>query len=211
MLGLWQGSTETSAVVKGLLDELISRGLDPERPLLFVIDGHRALRKGIAHIFGDRALMQRCRVHKQRNVTEHLPKEKQKQASWRLRAAWAKSDSKQAQKELHQVVSWLRSINPSAAHSLEEGLEETLTLQKLRVNHRLAQCLSSTNMIESCFSRTGSLIQRVKQWHDGEMVQRWAAAALKLAEKGFRRIRVFEHLGALEEALSETQNNLKAA
>src|SRR5262245_4637553 len=191
VLGLWQGSTETGAIVKGLLEDLISRGLDPERPLLFVIDGHKALRSGIARIFGDRALVQRCRVHKQRNIVEHLPKEKQNQAAWRLRAAWAKSDPKEAQKELRAVVNWLRSINPCAASSLEEGLEETLTLQNLGVNHRLACCLSSTNMIESCFSRTGSLIQRVKQWHDGEMVHRWAAAALMLAQKGFRRIRAF--------------------
>ena len=98
-----------------------------------------------------------------------------------------------------------------AARSLEEGLEETLTLQKLGVNRRLADCLSSTNMIESCFARAGSLLHRVKRWHDGKMILRWAASALKVAEKGFRRIRAFEHLGALEEALTHSDNLLKAA
>ena len=211
VLGLWQGGTENTTVVKALLEDLVARGLNPERKLLFVIDGNKALRSALSRVFGERAVVQRCRVHKERNVTEHLPKDKQKQASWRLRAAWARSNATEAERELRKVTGWLRGINPSAANSLEEGLEETLTLQKLGVNHRLAHCLSSTNMIESCFSRTGSLVQRVKHWQHGEMVQRWAAAALKVAQKGFRRVRAFEHLGALEDALSQSENLLKAA
>ena len=98
-----------------------------------------------------------------------------------------------------------------AARSLREGLEETLTLQKLGINARLAHCLSSTNMIESCFSHSGSMTQRVKHWRDGRMVLRWAAATLRHAERAFRRVRGFEHLAQLEEALSESQSILKAA
>ena len=211
VLGLWQGGTENLTVVKALLEDLVARGLDPERQRLFVIDGSKALRSAISRVLGDKALVQRCRVHKQRNVTEHLPKDKQGQAAWRLRTAWAKSDPKEAEKELRKVVHWLRGINPMAARSLEEGLEETLTLQKLGVNHRLARYFSSTNAIESCFARTGSLMRRTNRWYDGEMVQRWAAAALKVAAKGFRRISAFEHLGALKEALEQSETILKAA
>lgn len=211
VLGLWEGATENTTVVKGLLEDLVARGLDPQHKLLVVMDGGKALRKAVHLVFGDRAVVQRCRVHKQRNVVEHLPEDKQAQASWRLRAAWSKSDPKTAEKELRKIVTWLEGISPMAARSLQEGLEETLTLQKLGVNPRLAECLSSTNMIESCFARATSLLQRVKRWHDGTTVLRWAAASLRMAEKGFRRIRAFEHLGALEEALTESETLLKAA
>jgi putative transposase len=211
VLGLWEGATENTIVVKALLEDLVARGLDPQHKLLVVMDGGKALRKAVHQVFGDRAVVQRCRVHKQRNVVEHLPEDKQAQAIWRLRAAWSKSDPKTAEKELRKIVSWLEGISPMAARSLQEGLEETLTLQKLGVNPRLAECLSSTNMIESCFARATSLLQRVKRWHDGKTVLRWAAASLRMAEKGFRRIRAFEHLGALEEALTESETLLKAA
>ena len=211
VLGLWEGATENAIVVKGLLEDLVARGLETHRKLLVVMDGGKALRKAVQQVFGDNAVVQRCRVHKQRNVVEHLPKEKQAQAIWRLRAAWGKADAKAAEKELRKIVSWLEDISPMAARSLQEGLEETLTLQKLGINRRLADCLSSTNMIESCFARAGSLMHRVKRWHDGKMVLRWAATTLKVAEKGFRRIRAFEHLGALDESLSDSDNILKAA
>lgn len=211
VLGLWEGATENTTVVKGLLEDLIARGLDSQHPLLIVLDGGKALRKAVHQVFGSQAVVQRCRVHKQRNVVEHLPQDKQRQAIWRLRAAWAKSDPKAAEKELHKIVQWLEHISPMAARSLQEGLEETLTLQKLGINRLLAHTLSSTNIIESVFAHTGSLTHRVKRWHDGKMVLRWAAATLLRAEKGFRRIRGFEHLGALEEALTQGQSLLKAA
>lgn len=211
VLGLWEGATENATVVKGLLEDLVSRGLDPQQKLLIVMDGSKALRKAVDLVFGDQALVQRCRVHKQRNVVEHLPQEKQGQAIWRLRSAWSKADPKAAEKELHSTARWLEGISPMAARSLREGLEETLTLQKLGINARLAHCLSSTNMIESCFSHTGSMTQRVKHWRDGTMVLRWAAATLRHAEKSFRRVHGFEHLGQLQEALSETTSTLNAA
>ena len=211
VLGLWEGATENTTVVKGLLEDLIARGLDPQHPLLIVMDGGKALRKAVQQVFGSQALVQRCRVHKQRNVVEHLPKEKQSQAIWRLRAAWAKADPKAAEKELHKIVQWLESISPMAARSLQEGLEETLTLQKLGINRVLAQTLSSTNIIESVFAHTGFLAHRVKHWQDGNMVLRWAAATLLRAQKSFRRIRGFEHLGALAEALTLNHSILKAA
>ena len=121
VLGLWHGATENSTVAKALLEDLMKRGLDPNRPMLFVIDGSKALRKAIREVFGASAPVQRCRVHKQRNIVEHLPKNKQQQAIWRLRTAWEKSNPQEAEAELREIVGWLEGISPSAARSLEEA------------------------------------------------------------------------------------------
>ena len=213
VLGLWHGATENSTVATALLEDLQGRGLNPQQAILVVMDGSKALRKAIATVLGDRAVVQRCRVHKQRNVVEHLPKEKQGQAIWRLRGAWDKKDPQQAEKELKRVVQWLKPISPTAARSLEEGLEETLTLQRLHINHALARTFSSTNMIESCFSQVETMTARVKYWRDGAMVVRWAAAALLFAESRFRRINGMEQLNELIESLQGLTNEdiLKAA
>lgn len=203
VLGLWHGATENSTVVGALLEDLEARGLKPAHPLLVVIDGSKALRKAVQTVLGDRAVVQRCRVHKQRNVVEHLPREKQRQAIWRLRAAWDKKDPKEAEKELRKIAQWLESFSPMAARSLKEGLEETLTLQRLGINSKLGRILSSTNVIESCFARVEHWTRRVKQWRDPGMVLRWSASALLIAEKGFRRLNGYEQFTALEEALKE--------
>lgn len=201
VLGLWHGATENSTVVTGLLHDLIERGLDPSRRILVVLDGAKALRKAVETIFGDNALVQRCRVHKQRNIVEHLPKEKQKQAIWKLRGAWAKNGPAEALKELRSVGRWLDEISPGAARSLEEGLEETLTLQRLGINELVARSFSSTNLIESCFSRSRNWTARVKRWRNAKMILRWSAAALLVAEGGFRKVRGFRHIHELENAL----------
>ena len=184
----------------------MERGLDPNRPMLFVIDGSKALRKAICEVFGASAPVQRCRVHKQRNIVEHLPKNKQQQAIWRLRTAWEKSNPREAEAELREIVGWLENISPSAARSLEEALQETLTLQKLGVNGLLLKSLSSTNLIESCFSRSGEWCSRVKNWSGPKMLIRWTAAGLLQAEKGFHRIRGYRHLQRLASALQKNMN-----
>jgi putative transposase len=207
VLGLWHGATENSTVVRMLLADLRERGLDTERAILVVIDGAKALYKAVKEVFGERALIQRCRVHKLRNVMEHLPKEKQQQAAWRLRGAWAKSSAEAALQELRATVKWLDTISPSAARSLEDGLLETLTLHRLGINELLRSSLSSTNLIESCFSRTEAWTRRVKRWRNGKMVLRWGAAALLVAEAGFRRIRGHAHLSQLKAALVAHQNS----
>lgn len=138
VLGLWHGATENSTVAKGLLEDLMERGLDPSNPLLFIIDGSKALRKAIREVFGSHAPVQRCRVHKQRNIIEYLPKQKRQQAIWRLRVAWDKSDPEEAKAQLRKTVRWLDAISPSAARSLEEGLEETLTLHAETRDQRYA-------------------------------------------------------------------------
>lgn len=205
VLGLWHGATENSAVVGALLEDLEARGLKPAHPILVVMDGSKALRKAVQTVLGDRAVVQRCRVHKQRNVVEHLPREKQRQAIWRLRAAWDKKEAKEAEKELRKIAQWLESFSPMAARSLKEGLEETLTLQRLGINSKLGRILSSTNVIESCFARVEHWTHRVKQWRDPAMVLRWSASALLIAEKGFRRFNGYEQFTALEDALKDIQ------
>jgi transposase-like protein len=207
VLGLWHGATENSTVARALLSDLRERGLDTEAALLVVIDGAKALHKAVKEVFGERALIQRCRVHKLRNVMEHLPKEKQQQAAWRLRGAWAKPSAEAALQELRATVKWLDAISPSAARSLEDGLAETLTLHRLGINELLRRSLSSTNLIESCFSRTEAWTRRVKRWRNGKMVLRWGAAALLVAEAGFRRIRGHAHLPQLKAALVAHQNS----
>jgi putative transposase len=201
VLGLWQGATENSTLVRELLADLRERGLNTEAAILVVLDGAKALSKGVRDVFGERALIQRCRVHKLRNVLEHLPLEKRAQAAWRLRGAWAKSTPEEALKELRACVKWLDTISPSAARSLEEGLEETLTITRLGLHESLVRTFSSTNLIESCFARTESWTSRVKRWRDAKMVLRWGAAALLFAEKGFRRVRGCDHISQLIQAL----------
>ena len=201
VLGVWHGASENASVVKALLEDLVERGLDTKRSILVVIDGAKALRKAVRDVFGERALVQRCRIHKGRNVLEHLSKEKQRQAAWRLKAAWAQSDPRQAESELRKVVKWLEAISPGAARSLEEGLEETLTVSRLGLHEDLIKTFASTNPIESCFSRTEQLTRRVKRWRSGEMFLRWTGAALLFAEKGFRKVRGYRHLHQLSASL----------
>ena len=201
VLGLWHGATENSTLVRELLAELRERGLNTEASILVVLDGAKALSKGVKEVFGQRALIQRCRVHKLRNVLDHLPLEKRGQAAWRLRGAWARSNPEAALKELRACVKWLESFSPGGARSLEEGLQETLTVCRLGLQQSLVQSFNSTNLIESCFARTDAWTKRVKRWYDPQMVLRWGAAALLYAEKGFRRIKGCEHLCKLIQSL----------
>jgi transposase-like protein len=208
VLGLWHGATENSTLVRELLADFRERGLNTEAAMLVVIDGAKALAKGVKEVFGSRALVQRCRVHKLRNVLEHLPLNKRQQAAWRLRGAWAKGSPEAALKELLACVSWLEKLSPSAARSLEEGLEETLTVTRLSLPLSLVRSFHSTNLIESCFARTEAWTRRVKHWHGANMVMRWGAAALLFAEKGFYRLRGADNLGKLIHALERHQNEL---
>lgn len=205
VLGLWQGATENSTLVRELLADLRERGLNTEAAILVVLDGSKALYKGVREVFGELALIQRCRVHKLRNVLEHLPLDKRAQAAWRLRGAWAKSTPEQALRELRACVKWLETISPSAARSLEEGLEDTLTITRLGLDESLVRSFSSTNLIESCFARTQNWTSRVKRWRGAKMVLRWGAAALLFAEKGFRRVRGYRHMHQIIQVLANHQ------
>ena len=149
ILGLWEGVTENSELCISLLRDLVSRGLKTNRSYLFVIDGSKALKKGIIKVFGERTFIERCLVHKKRNVLDHLPKSYHREVGRMLEAAWNMFGYKEAKKELKNILSYLKQINPSAARSLEEGLEETLTLHRLGVPESLRRPLQSTNIIES--------------------------------------------------------------
>jgi len=213
VLGIWHGATENSTVVKGLLEDLVSRGLESERKMLVVLDGAKALRKAVSMVLGEQGLVQRCRIHKMRNVLDQLPEEKKAQAGWRLRSAWAKKDPKVAEKELRQTAQWLEASWPMAAASLLEGLAETLTVQNLNLPPMLCRILSNTNLIENCFAQAAHRTRQVKRWDGPKMILRWTAAALLAAEKNFRRIKGCEQLSLLEKALHEqvTSSTLKAA
>jgi putative transposase len=202
VLGLWQGATENTTVVKSLLEDLVARGLQQDRRYLFVIDGAKALRAAIEKVFGERAEVQRCQIHKRRNVKDHLPENCQKDYDRRIRNAYAMTHYEEARAELEKIVRQLERINPSAAHSLEEGLEETLTVHRLGVGERLRRTLSSTNPIESCLSTVERVARNVKRWREGDQSLRWTATGLLEAEKRFNRIKGYREIAALNRRLN---------
>src|SRR5665213_263240 len=202
VLGLWQGATENTTVVKELLEDLVARGLNPERRYLFVIDGAKALRAGIERVFGERAEVQRCQIHKRRNVKEHLPKSAQADTDRRIRNAYAMTDYTTAKAELEKIFRQPERINPSAARSLEEGLEETLTVHRLGVSKLLRPTLASTNPIESCFSIVGKVARNVKRWRVGNHALRWTATGLLEAEKKFHKVKGYRELEVLQRKLN---------
>jgi len=210
VLGLWSGATENAVVCGALLDDLITRGLSADKPYLFVLDGAKALKKAVTSRFGSKALIQRCRVHKKRNVAKHLPKQYHGMLSLKLRLAWGMTESDKALKELRKVHDWLASINQAAAASLEEGMEETVTINRLGLPPQLRRLFASTNIIESCFSRAGDLCRGVKRWRDGNMAQRWAGAVLLEAETRFRRIQAYGQLPLLINALTRMLDQQEA-
>jgi len=202
VLGLWQGATENTTVVKELLEDLVARGLNSEHRYLFVIDGAKALRAGIERVFGEWAEVQRCQIHKRRNVAEHLPRSAQGDTVRRIRNAYAMKDYAAAKAELEKIFRQLERINPSAARSMEEGLEETLTVHRLGVGTLLRQSLASTNPIESCFSIVEKVARNVKRWREGEQTLRWTATGLLEAQKKFRRVKGYRELQLLHRRMN---------
>lgn len=211
VLGLWSGATENAEVCGALLDDLIERGLAKDKPYLFVLDGAKALKKAVVSRFGSRALIQRCRVHKKRNIQKYLPKKYHGMLSLKLKMAWGMTDYDKALKELRKVHDWLASLNQAAAESLDEGMEETLTINRLSLPPQLRRIFSSTNLIESCFSRAGDLCRNVKRWRDGNMAQRWAASVLLEAQSRFRRIHAYSQLPQLINAMATLLDRQEAA
>lgn len=197
MLGLWQGATENSTLCKSLLTDLRGRGLRTDRQTLFVLDGSKALAKGVSEVFGENAVLQRCQQHKRENVLSYLPKNYHSLVRQRLNVAWGMTSYSEAKKSLLRVVEYLETISQSAANSLREGLEETLTLHRLNASPGLRKVLSTTNPIESCFSRSRDLLRNVKAWKNEDMVCRWAAAVFLQAEKKFRKIKGFREIPLL--------------
>src|ERR1700691_724376 len=205
VLCLWQGATENTTVVQALLEDLEARGLNPKRRYLFVIDGAKALRAGIERVFGERAEVERCQIHKRRDVKEHLPKSAQGDYDRRIRNAYAWTEHGTAKAQLEKIFRQLERINPSAARSLEEGLEETLTVHRLGVGAVLRRKLATTNPIESCLSTVQRVARNVKRWREGNQPLRWTATGLLEAEKKFRRIKGYQEILLLKERLNPSR------
>ena len=202
VLGLWQGATENTTVVKELLGRP-GGAWSGSRAALLVRDRRRkALRAGIDRVFGERAEVQRCQIHKRRNVTEHLPKNAQGDYDRRIRNAYAMTDYAAAKAELEKIFRQLERINPSAAHSLEEGMEETLTVHRFGVGWLLRRTLASTNPIESCLSTVEKVARNVKRWREGGQALRWTATGLLEAQKKFRRVKGYRELELLHRRMN---------
>src|SRR6266849_6994497 len=202
-LGLWEGSTENKTVCTALLANLIERGLDPERPRLFVIDGGKAIRAAVVSTFGKHAVIQRCRAHKRRNVLDHLPQSERTFVGRKLDQAWKEPNAGRAEAQLRALAKHLEVKHPGAATSLLEGLEETLTVTRLGLSPSLLRTFKSTNPVESMISVGRTVARNVKRWRDGKMVLRWTAAGLLEAEKQFRRVNGYRDMPILRRALAQ--------
>ena len=188
VLGIREGATENTAVVSALLGELVERGLDFSTPWLYVLDGGKALAAAVRKHAGEAAFIQRCQVHKKRNVVDHLPDEHKADVRRKMQNAYAMAEYTDAKRALEQLHRELMDLNPSAARSLEEGMEETLTVHKLRVPDQLRRTLCCTNVIESAFSIVETVCRNVKRWRDGDHIERWVGSGLLVAERQFRKV-----------------------
>src|SRR5712671_133057 len=207
-LGLWEGSTENKTVCNALLGNLIERGLDPEQPRLFVIDGGKAIRAAITATFGKHGIIQRCRAHKRRNVLDHLPQSERAFIGRKLDQAWKEPNAERAEAQLRALAKHLDVKHPGAAASLLEGLEETLTVTRLGLSPTLLRTFKSTNPVESMISIGRTVAGNVKRWRDGKMVLRWTAAGLLEAEKQFRRVNGYREMAILRRALDQHYQGL---
>jgi transposase-like protein len=202
VLGLREGATENASVVSTLLSDLIERGLDFSTPRLYILDGGKALHSAVRRHGGEAALIQRCQVHKKRNVVDHLPDEYKSDVRRKMQNAYAMVDYDDAKRALERLHRELLEMNPSAARSLEEGMEETLTVHKLRVPDQLRRTLSSTNVIESAFSIVETVCRNVKRWRAGDQIERWVGSGLLVAERQFRRVIGYRQIPQLLSSLS---------
>ena len=200
-VGLWLGDTENKTVVTHLLADLVGRGLDISGGLLVVIDGAKALAAGVRKVFGDHALVQRCTLHKRRNVKEHLPKDQGGFVDRKLAKAFANPDPDAGLRAAKDLARALEREHPDAAASLREGLEEMFTVRRLGVSDRLARTLTCTNAIESMISISRTTARNVKRWRDGTMVKRWCAAGMLNAQRSFRRVKGCKDMPILVAAL----------
>ncbi|WP_353269187.1 transposase [Gemmatimonas sp.] len=201
ILGLVQTATENKRVCATFLRELVERGFHTPAGLLVVLDGAKGLSAAVRDVFGERVPIQRCQWHKRENVLRYLPKTQH--ALWRrkLQAAYAKATYGEAQRALRQLVKELEKSNASAARSLEEGLDETLTLHRLEAFTELGISFKTTNLIESVMARVGAKVHRVTHWRTSDQKQRWCAATLLEIEKQFRTVKGHQHLGLLQAVL----------
>src|ERR1700726_1092967 len=210
-LGLIEGATENTAVVQALVDNLVERGLDPAIPRLFVIDGAKALSKAIRRTFGRHTPIQRCQIHKARNIMRRLPPSLHASVRRVLRQAWELDDAEKAEKLIRNLARRLQDEAPGASASILEGLDEMLTVTRLGLPSQLRRALACTNIIENMMGTVRRVCRNVKRWRTASMALRWTAAAMLEAKKGFRKLKAYKQLPALRAALKahneKTSNN----
>jgi putative transposase len=204
-LGLIEGATENAATVQALIDNLIERGLDPTVPRLFIIDGAKALSKAIRRTFGPAAAIQRCQVHKARNIMERLPKSLHASVRRVLRQAWELDDADKAERLIRNLAQRLERDWSGVSGSILEGIDEILTITRLGLPKELRHSLACTNIIENVMGTVRRVCRNVKRWRSAAMAMRWTAAAMQEAAKGFRRLKAHKQLPALRAALEAHQ------
>jgi putative transposase len=200
-VGLWEGSTENKTVAKHLLADLVGRGLDAADGLLVVIDGAKALSTAVTAVFGANAAIQRCTVHKRRNIAEHLPEDQRGWVDAKLVRALNNPDAAAGLRDAKALATALERKHPGAAASLREGLPELFTVARLGITGTLAKTLTSSNPIESMISIARTTNRNVTHWRDGQMVLRWTAAGMLNAQRSFRRVKGHKQLPQLVAAL----------
>jgi transposase-like protein len=202
VLGLWLGSTENAVLCTALLNDLLERGLKVEGRILCVFDGGRGIRKALGDVFGDLAVVQRCMVHKRRNLLEHLPPHRKAYVTRMLSAAWHSETAQLARRRLRTLLHWLEHNGENgAAASLREGMEETLTVSKLALPASLRTFLVTINAIENLIGSARRTSRNVTRWRSGLMIVRWTGVGLIHAEQNFRRARGYRNLPLLKRAL----------
>lgn len=211
VLGLREGATENSVACTELLADLVDRNLRTDYTILAVLDGSKALAKAVRTVWGKRVLIQRCQVHKLRNVTEQLPESMRASVKRTMQQAYRARSATTAKKQLTNLLQRLRSEHPGAAGSLDEGLDETLTVMAFQLPDWLERTLSTTNAIENLIGSVRNLSRRVRRWRDGKMILRWAATALVEASKQFRKLRGYAGMNKLVAALRAHDAALVAA
>ena len=200
-LALAEGATENAAVAQALIDDLIERGLDPAVPRLFIIDGSKALSRAIRRSFGRHTPIQRCQIHKARNIMERLPKSLHASVRRALRQAWEINDAAKAERLIRNLAQRLEREAPGVSGSLLEGLDEILTVTRLGLPAELRRSLACTNIIENMMGTIRRISRNVKHWGSASMALRWTAAAMLEAKKGFRRLKAYKQLPTLRAAL----------
>jgi putative transposase len=200
-LGVREGTTENAPVCRALLSDVVERGLEFSGGILLVIDGGKGLRKAVREVFGSLGLVARCRLHKRRNVMDHLPPEQHAFVGRQLDKAWRMDDVLRAERALRSLADRLEAHHPGAAGSLREGLEETLTVSRLKLPPTLERTLYTTNPVESMISIARDVMRNVKRWRDGKMIERWTAAGVLVAERQFRRVKGYRDIPILLAAL----------
>jgi transposase-like protein len=208
VLALIEGATENTVMVRALLADLVARGLEPDHARLFIVDGAKALSRAIRDTFGRLALIQRCQVHKGRNIIERLPKELHAGVKKVLRQAWDAKDADQAARMLKNLARRLEPEAPGVSASILEGLDEMLTVIRLGLPAELRRALACTNAIESLMAVIRKVCRNVKRWRNAKMALRWTAAAMLEANKTFRRLKAHKQLPALKIALQRHQQAL---